>query len=566
MANNETMNSDYLFQDDPEYQKALARIREKEKELAEMRKASDEEDAFLEAEFAKSDKREQERKAQKQASANNIEIKQPQKPPNQDNVNILPVEPKVPNNSVKTKKEISTKSLSAVDYKSLGRVNIDIAKNNYLVMANSFIKSCVVTPNADARKLFYLAVSEIRQEDDDLKPIHTHARDLMEIFGEKSTKKIYTRANKACENLFKNSYIYKKNNKNKWKGCHLTSYVEYDNGDIYITLNPNLKPFFLHLQRNFTQTIFRLLLQLPSQDAMTLYNLLYMNYCEKTSCIDKNTGVGTFIFTKEEIEELFEGQYYYCVEKNKKDANKRYSSLGGFNFFLLNPAIKAINKSGLLNVEMKTKKNSNHEIGWYIFKVSLGENYSTLIEERDNQIQERQEEKELKLINLFFYKRFAIKSYNKDAKTEKEGTIEKLREKGVSLVQLKLAAIQMQAYLNSTSDCIWEQKAYENNTTEAKTSLRNPYRVLETIITKNRYAKKITQFDKATDYAELERKGIHISQLSKFNGADYDLDLVKAYEESEQVASDINLLFENVLETLDTVPNPFWDGIRKEAL
>ena len=35
------------------------------------------------------------------------------------------------------------------------------------------IKSCVVTPNADARKLFYLAVSEIRQEDDDLKPIHT---------------------------------------------------------------------------------------------------------------------------------------------------------------------------------------------------------------------------------------------------------------------------------------------------------------------------------------------------------------------------------------------------------
>lgn len=521
MANNETTNPDYLLDDDY--------------------------DAFMEEEFRKSDQRELERKAQKQASANNVNIHQPQ---NQDNIDPTIGKPaeKLP-----------------IDYKTLGCVDIDIAKNNYIVLANSFIKSCVVAPTLDARKLFYLAVSEIKKDDDDLKPIHTHARDLMDmgIFKEKNVNRIYTRANKATNDLLKNSFIYLKEDENKWTGFPLTSYVEYDNGDIYIVLNPILKPFFLHLQKDFTETLFNFLLKMPTQDSMVLYNYLFMLYSKYTFKRDKN-GVATFVIPNEEIEALFEGEYY--ANKNKKNVSKRYLNRKDFNAHLLKPAINAINKSGLLNVEMKNVRNSKHEIASYIFKVSIGDVYVTLKEERDQQIQERLEEKELKNINLFFYKRFGIKSYNKDAKTEEEGTIEKLREKGVSLVQLKLAAIQMQAYLNSTSDCIWEQKAYENNTIEAKTALRNPYGVLETIITKNRYAKKITQFDKATDYAELERKGIHISQLSKFNGADYDLDLVKAYEESDAVASDINLLFENVLETLDTVPNPFWDGIRKEAL
>lgn len=150
--------------------------------------------------------------------------------------------------------------------------NIDVF-NNYVVTKSNRLIQAKYNLSVTEQKVILFLVSQIRKEDDALKTYTLSIKEFNELLGNKGTPK-YTELRKITKKMMgKPLEIYEDG---KWKQISWISYVEYNpnEGSVNLGFDPRLKPYLLHLKREFTSYKLRNVLKLKSSYSIRIYEML----------------------------------------------------------------------------------------------------------------------------------------------------------------------------------------------------------------------------------------------------------------------------------------------------
>ena len=185
---------------------------------------------------------------------------------------------------------------------------------------------------------FFLSVlSQIRRDDEEFKVYRIQYRDVIKIFGFKSGDS-YKYLRKAGKSLMNKSFYvkYEKNGANREKQYHILRELDYlQEGEedhapsseeyIDVVVEQKMKPLLLQLQKNFTAYDLRNVVKLGVYP-VRVYELL-----------KQYQSIGHRVLKIEEMKEMFE-------------VGDKYKLFGDFNRWIVQPAIKEINKHTDLNI------------------------------------------------------------------------------------------------------------------------------------------------------------------------------------------------------------------------
>lgn len=157
--------------------------------------------------------------------------------------------------------------------------------------------------------------SKIRMDDEDFQ---TYSFPVSELgYGERLDGRTYKRVKDALERLSKGSIKVEGERKNFYF-YSLFSMAGYEDGKIVVRFDPQLKPFFLQLSKNFTSFELFEMRMLPSEYSKRLF-LLLKSYSSMDECIIDINDLHDKLLTPESVRQDFAQFRLRILNKAQKD-------------------------------------------------------------------------------------------------------------------------------------------------------------------------------------------------------------------------------------------------------
>lgn len=157
--------------------------------------------------------------------------------------------------------------------------------------------------------------SKIRIDDEDFQ---TYSFPVSELgYGERLDGRTYQRVKAALERLSKGSIKVEGERKNFYF-YSLFSMAGYEDGKIVVRFDPQLKPFFLHLSKNFTSFELFEMRMLPSEYSKRLF-LLLKSYASMDECVIDINELHEKLLTPESVRQDFAQFRLRILNKAQKD-------------------------------------------------------------------------------------------------------------------------------------------------------------------------------------------------------------------------------------------------------
>jgi len=223
-------------------------------------------------------------------------------------------------------------------------------KDLAVVQANELVRSRQDDLTLLEAKIIRLAISQVLKDDTDLKTYKCNVVDLAE-FLQISQDNIYRDIQELSKSIMKKSiFIRDKDSKKQgYKIFHWIDYIEYKDGVITFRLSESLKPYLLGLNELFTLYEYDVVISLPTNNAIRLYELLasYQNIQFKKVIDHSFSNIklekNELLFTIDWLRD-----YFNCKDK--------YPNTGDFIRRIIAPSIEAIEKHTLLRADYRLIK------------------------------------------------------------------------------------------------------------------------------------------------------------------------------------------------------------------
>lgn len=166
----------------------------------------------------------------------------------------------------------------------------EVDKNALVKQDNKLINSRWKM-NVNQSRVFLTAVSMIHKDDKEFTPYRINAKELKEIINVKGNS-VYDQLQKDVPKLMQSFISVKTEKKHEW--ISIVSSAKYQDGSLFIKFSPEMKPYLLELQQQFT--VFKLsdVLKFKNQYSIKLYQ-----------CLMQFNSQGWRYFTIRELRELF---------------------------------------------------------------------------------------------------------------------------------------------------------------------------------------------------------------------------------------------------------------------
>jgi len=173
-------------------------------------------------------------------------------------------------------------------------------------------------------KLLRYAAMLIRNNEENFPIVHISLADLRDILDDKSNR-FNSRVKQMCSSLIKKTVAIKISEE-RLRYMTWMSVMDYDYGDVTIQFNPEIKPYLLQLESNFTGYAFQKIAKMKSPHTIRLFELLLQYAKIKKRVIDVDNlkfmlGVGS----------KYE-QYAHFKSRVLTPAQKELDELGGLTF------------------------------------------------------------------------------------------------------------------------------------------------------------------------------------------------------------------------------------------
>ena len=210
----------------------------------------------------------------------------------------------------------------------------DYNKENKMVVRNDYVKA--IHPDrmsVNAMKLFRLAITQCKLEDQELYEYKFKITDLAESFHIDSSN-MYKETQAMCVSMMQMVLLYGGDSAFKsWSMRHIFERCDYEEGSgiITIKLHPEMTDLLLRLKRDFTQIPIASVLMMRSKYAIRLFELL----CEKMrNCLPFADTATEVILTLEEIRKV-----------TGTDKKKAYNKTSNLKNKVVLPALREIEET-----------------------------------------------------------------------------------------------------------------------------------------------------------------------------------------------------------------------------
>ena len=223
------------------------------------------------------------------------------------------------------------------------RNNLRIVTDNGLIDAQDLSKLSL-----NARKLFFIAVSQCRMNDQRFYDFETTPAELAEMWGI-SRQEVYQVANKICKELMQIVITLRKGRKS-FKMRHLFEICEYgDDATLTFKLHSEMSDVLLGLKKNFSQPLLWDFMRMRSPYSMTIWHLFQK---EMRSLKPMMTQLIEFDISLEDLRAVTG-----CEEK--------FKAISEFKRFVLDKAIKEIRQNCLVEVKYIDLKRGRTIVGFH---------------------------------------------------------------------------------------------------------------------------------------------------------------------------------------------------------
>lgn len=335
-------------------------------------------------------------------------------------------------------------------------INID----NYVDMGDKMLYS-ISEMSLFAQKLFYTAISTIQSEDKEFKEVVFKASDIGKKF-KMQRPNVSSGLYQATSELMESQLLV-------WDeimqdfiqiSIYDTKIMPKKEGIVILKFSNAMKKYLLELKNHFAKVPLEYLLDFRSQNAMKLFHIFYGHFYtnRKYKRHDK------LKISYRQLKAVFEPEVFRTYSRTKKWGKQKYPKFKDFRRNVLDPSIEAINKQGILHIEIDSVrgesdsestyffKNSlpinNRKISHLVFTITEGEAFTIRERERENK---KIEDSLLREICDYFKARFDIH----------ESVIKNLVKKH-TYAELMLSAISMQSVLNLSSRGLWIYNEQQN--------------------------------------------------------------------------------------------------------
>jgi plasmid replication initiation protein len=192
-------------------------------------------------------------------------------------------------------------------------VNIEDSKNNIVKKHNDLIHKARYSLSENGIKAVSTLISMIKKDDEDFQEYHININDFKELINSNS-KEVAKYVDIMTDELMSKPF---KIDNCKFNWCYMAKYKEGEN-NVMFKIAPELKPYLLELQQNFTQYNIKNILVLKSAYVIRLYEYIISKYTEYMN-YNKSAKSFTFEIEIEDIRELFEipeSQLYADVKRH----------------------------------------------------------------------------------------------------------------------------------------------------------------------------------------------------------------------------------------------------------
>ena len=247
-------------------------------------------------------------------------------------------------------------------------VAIRYNKDFTVVQANELVRSKQDELTLLESRLIRLAISQVLQDDTDLKTYSCEVGDLAKYLGI-SAQNIYRDIQSLSNSLMKKSIFIKDTSNPQTKGrenykiFHWIDHVEYIDGTVTFKLSDSLKPYLLGLNELFTIYGYRAVIALPTSNSIRLYELIAsyekmttLPHYNESNYTDIEIGKNELIFTIDWLRD-----YFNCQDK--------YPNTGDFVRRVVERSVKAVRDNTLMNLSYRTIKEGRN-ITHVVFKLA----------------------------------------------------------------------------------------------------------------------------------------------------------------------------------------------------
>lgn len=221
------------------------------------------------------------------------------------------------------------------------RSDVQVVTDNTLIDAQDLPKLSL-----NARKLFYIAVSQCRKSDTEFYCYETTPSELAEMWGV-SRQEVYQVALKICRELMK-IVITLPNGKKGFKLRHLFEICNYDESTVVFKLHSEMTDLLLGLKRDFSKPYMWDFMKMRSPYSMAIWHLMQR---EMRGFKPMMTSSLTFDITLEELRRVTG-----CENKLKQ--------IGQFKARVLDKALVEIRKNCMTDIKYTNKKRGRTVVGF----------------------------------------------------------------------------------------------------------------------------------------------------------------------------------------------------------
>ena len=231
------------------------------------------------------------------------------------------------------------------------RDNITIVSDNGLIDAQNLPKLSL-----NARKLFYIAVSQCRKDDREFYKFETTPTELAEMWGI-SRQEVYQVAEPICKELMQ-IVITLRTGRKSFRMRHLFEICEYDDdAKLTFKLHSEMSDLLLGLKKDFSKPLLWDFMQMRSPYSMAIWHLFQR---EMRSSRPKTTQILKFDISLEELRAV-------------TGCEKKFTAISEFKRFVLDKAIKEIRNNCLVEITYSNLKRGRTITGFrFAAKLSFG--------------------------------------------------------------------------------------------------------------------------------------------------------------------------------------------------
>ena len=243
---------------------------------------------------------------------------------------------------------------------------LQLNKDQTVFQANQLVRSPKDDLSLVEAKLIRLAIAQIVKRDSELLTYTCNAKDLAAFLGF-DIHNVYREFNHIGDSLLhKAIYMETEHGTNHFSWVTKTG-CTYMDGTITISLNPELKPYLIGLDKLFTAYGYELIMTFNTNRAIMLFELLssYQNLSLRKRPMNDSNSMYVPDFIKLDSDEYiftmeFLRKYFRCEDKYKITAD--------FLRRVIQDPLATINKNTTMNASFRTVRKGR-KIGYVIFRL-----------------------------------------------------------------------------------------------------------------------------------------------------------------------------------------------------